>query len=78
MNKLRLGFLVFLMAMLVGCDSMPSFDDVLPDERQEYRRSRDLPPLEVPPDLTNNTNDAMAIPGASPKRLAERPRALRV
>ncbi len=56
-------FIVFLSAVFFGCGSLPSFDEVLPDERTEYRRSRDLPPLEIPPDLTTTTSDAMAIPG---------------
>ncbi len=55
---------LFLFAfILAGCNSLPSLDDVLPDTKNEYRKSRDLPVLEVPPDLTNTTNEAMSIPG---------------
>ena len=53
----------FVVLFLSGCESLPSLDDVLPDTQNEYRKSRDLPALEVPPDLTNTTNEAMAIPG---------------
>ena len=63
MYKFRISLFLVVIASLVGCDSLPSFDDVAPDTREEYRRSRDMPPLEVPPDLTNTTSDAMAIPG---------------
>ena len=37
---------------LIGCKSLPSFDDVLPDKRTTYKKSKDLPELEIPPDLT--------------------------
>ncbi|MEM7026742.1 MAG: outer membrane protein assembly factor BamC [Pseudomonadota bacterium] len=56
-------YCLLIIMFLSGCGSLPSLDDVLPDTRDEYRKSRDLPALEVPPDLTNNTNEAMAIPG---------------
>lgn len=53
-----------LLALLVGCNYMPRLDEVLPDKRTEYQSSRDLPALEVPPDLTSDTiNESMAIPG---------------
>ncbi len=48
---------------LGGCSKLPTLDEVLPDDRTTYRSSTDLPPLEVPPDLTNTTSDEMAIPG---------------
>lgn len=63
MIKMRLLSILMMTALFAGCDSLPSFDEVLPDQRDEYRKSRDLPPLEVPPDLTNTTNESMAIPG---------------
>lgn len=61
-----LNNLIFLglLALLAGCNLLPSMDEVLPDRRTEYQSSRDLPPLEVPPDLTSGSiNDSMAIPG---------------
>lgn len=49
--------------ILFGCESLPSFDDVLPDKRTTYKKSRDLPELEVPPDLTVTKGDyASEIP----------------
>lgn len=63
MIKIRLLLVLLLSISVAACDSLPSFDDVVPDTRDEYRRSRDMPPLEVPPDLTNTTSDTMAIPG---------------
>ena len=47
-----------------GCSKlMPKLDDVLPDNRVEYRKSKTLPDLEVPPDLTTDAiKDRMAIP----------------
>ena len=62
---INVRFLVILMmaTVAIGCSKIPALDKVLPDERDEYRKSRNLPPLEVPPDLTNVTSDSMAIPG---------------
>ena len=47
-NLIFLNCIVFI----YGCESLPSFEDVLPDKRTTYRKSKDLPELEVPPDLT--------------------------
>ncbi len=46
--------LIFLNCIIViyGCESLPNIEDVLPDKRTTYKKSRDLPELEVPPDLT--------------------------
>lgn len=56
--------LSLLAAFISGCGKLPRLDQVLPDKRTEYRSARDLPPLEVPPDLTTDTiNNSMAIPG---------------
>ena len=52
MKKLRNLILLNCIIFIFGCESLPSFDDVLPDKRTTYRKSRDLPELEVPPDLT--------------------------
>lgn len=50
--------------MLAGCGKLvPKLDEVLPDNRVEYRKSKTLPDLEVPPDLTTDAiRDRMAIP----------------
>ena len=65
MPNLKLITLALLMAIIAsGCNKLPRLDKVLPDKRTEYRSARDLPPLEVPPDLTTDTiNDSMEIPG---------------
>lgn len=64
MYRLKTLFCIVLLALLAGCGLLPSLDDVLPDQRDEYRSARDMPPLEVPPDLTTNTiSENMAIPG---------------
>lgn len=57
-------FLLFLALVLInGCGRLPSLDDVLPDNRTKYQRSKSLPDLEVPPDLTSEAlNDPLAIP----------------
>ena len=52
MKKLRNLILLNCIIFIFGCESLPSFDDVLPDKRTTYGKSRDLPELEVPPDLT--------------------------
>jgi len=57
--------LLLLAAMvgLAGCSMMPKFDKIIPDTRTEYRKSRSLPDLEVPPDLSSDAiKDRMAIP----------------
>lgn len=51
-------------ALLTGCSKLvPKLDEVLPDNRVEYRKSKTLPDLEVPPELTTDAiRDRMAIP----------------
>lgn len=59
-------FLILLLLLLAasGCSRITSkLDAVIPDNRTEYRKSRTLPDLEVPPDLTTDAiRDRMAIP----------------
>ena len=57
-------FLLFITLFSIhGCGSLPSLDEVLPDNRTKYQKSKALPDLEVPPDLTNEAlNDPMVIP----------------
>jgi len=56
--------LLAALVALAGCSKiMPKLDKVLPDTRTEYRKSRSMPDLEVPPDLTTDAiKDRMAIP----------------
>jgi len=58
------GFLALGMA---GCSSVPEVDDVLPDRKVEYKKSKQAEnDLEVPPDLTRSSiNDSLMIPGLS-------------
>lgn len=64
MHRLKTLTISAVLVALGGCGFLPSLDKVLPDKRTEYRSARDLPPLEVPPDLTTaGINDKMAIPG---------------
>jgi len=59
-----LVILSLLCVVLAGCGRLTSkLDAVIPDNRTEYRKSRTLPDLEVPPDLTTDAiRDRMAIP----------------
>ena len=52
MKQLRNLIFLNCIIFIYGCESLPSFDEVLPDKRTTYRKSKDLPELEVPPDLT--------------------------
>ncbi len=62
--NMKYAFSLVLLALLIGaCSSIPTLDDVLPDNRKEYKRSRALPDLEVPPDLTLEQEDNVEIPG---------------
>lgn len=64
MMILRNFILLVCVLALFGCSALPSLDEVLPDKRTTYRKSRDLPTLEVPPDLTVTKGEyAAAIPG---------------
>ena len=52
------------MSVVAGCSKLkPKLDEVLPDKRTAYKKSKSLPDLEVPPDLTTDAiRDQMAIP----------------
>lgn len=56
--------LILIAAMIVAnCSMIPKLDQVLPDSRTTYKKSTELPELEVPPDLaTEGMRDAMAVP----------------
>ena len=53
--------------VIAGCSSIPGMDQVLPDRKVEYKKSKEAKKnLEVPPDLTaSSINDDLAIPTAS-------------
>ncbi|MET0047923.1 MAG: outer membrane protein assembly factor BamC [Sedimenticola sp.] len=65
-NSLKLFIASLVMAGLAGCDSLPQVDDVLPDKKVEYKKSRQAEnDLEVPPDLTRSSiSDELVIPDA--------------
>ncbi|MFT4564644.1 MAG: outer membrane protein assembly factor BamC, partial [Gammaproteobacteria bacterium] len=51
-------------AMIAGCGKLaPKLDKIIPDNRTEYKKSKTLPDLEIPPDLTTDAIlDVLAIP----------------
>ncbi|MFK8068302.1 MAG: outer membrane protein assembly factor BamC [Gammaproteobacteria bacterium] len=62
-----LSLIVFASAFISSCSKIskviPKFDEVVPDQRKEYKKSESLPDLEVPPDLTTETiDDSLAVP----------------
>ncbi len=59
-----LMLLLVALASLAGCSKVvPKLDEVLPDNRVEYRKSKTMPDLEIPPELTTDAiRDRMAIP----------------
>ncbi len=60
---LRNLILLVCASSIFACSSLPSLDEVLPDKRKTYQKSKDLPALEVPPDLTVTEGEyAAAIP----------------
>ena len=64
----RICFLIAVLIGVVSCSYVPKVTDILPDKKNEYKKSESLPDLEVPPDLTAEAiNDSMALPneGAS-------------
>ena len=68
----RIILLIVTLLIINGCDYMPSLDEVVPDRRNEYRKSEALPDLEVPPDLTTEAlNDPLAIPNEEATTLSE-------
>jgi outer membrane protein assembly factor BamC len=56
--------LILLATMIVAnCSMIPKLDEVVPDSRTDYKKSAQLPDLEVPPDLaTESMRDSMAVP----------------
>jgi uncharacterized lipoprotein len=48
----RLALFLLALASLTGCSTIAG---LFPDKQKQYRYSSDLPPLEVPPDLSSST-----------------------
>ncbi|MCC7412522.1 MAG: outer membrane protein assembly factor BamC [Gammaproteobacteria bacterium] len=64
---LRSLLVVLVAAALFGLAAcsriVPKLDEVIPDKRTEYKKSKSMPDLEVPPDLTTEAiKDRMGIP----------------
>lgn len=75
MMNLRSFVLILVCIVISGCSNIPgleSLDQVLPDKRTAYQKSRSLPELEVPPDLTVTEGEyAQDIPGEESTSLSE-------
>lgn len=57
---------VLLVATLLAACSKINLETVLPDNRPDYKQSRTVNPLEVPPDLTQSSiDDTMIVPELS-------------
>ena len=57
---------LLLLIVLGGCSMVPSLDKVMPDNRIQYKKSKTLPDLEIPPDLTTKAiQDLMVIPSGA-------------
>ncbi len=64
--------LLFSFITFYGCSYIPGVDQALPDKRNIYKKSKDLPALEVPPDLTITEGEYTAdIPGEESTSLSE-------
>jgi len=61
----RVLLLATMLGMLVACST--NLDKILPDRRPDYRASKPVDPLEVPPDLTASTiDDTLMVPELNP------------
>ncbi len=65
LTTIKSFILAILFISISACEYIPTLDEVVPDKRSEYRKSRSLPDLEVPPDLTIEREDDLVIPGES-------------
>ncbi|MFO1351601.1 MAG: outer membrane protein assembly factor BamC [Gammaproteobacteria bacterium] len=62
------GLVVASLLALTACSTA---DSLLPDRRPDYRQSKTVNPLEVPPDLTASTHDdALVVPDLQPNTSA--------
>ncbi|NJN47362.1 MAG: outer membrane protein assembly factor BamC [Candidatus Competibacteraceae bacterium] len=62
---LRHAYWAGMIGLLAACTV--ATEDLIPDRRPDYRQSRTLDPLEVPPDLTGSTiDDTLLVPEFSP------------
>jgi len=66
LNGSKLLLLSLLLTLLAACNTLPNVEEMLPDRKVEYKKSKQaVKNLEVPPDLTSNSiSDSLVIPGA--------------
>ena len=58
----RLALLITIASTLAACDSMPDMNDTFAGRKVDYEhQSRDVDPLEIPPDLTTASYDEMMV-----------------
>ncbi|MCU7800236.1 MAG: outer membrane protein assembly factor BamC [gamma proteobacterium symbiont of Lucinoma myriamae] len=58
----RLTLAITIASTLAACDSMPDLNDTFAGRKVDYEhQSRDIQPLEIPPDLTTATYDEMMV-----------------
>ncbi|MCN4143798.1 MAG: outer membrane protein assembly factor BamC [Thiohalomonas sp.] len=58
----RLTLAITIASTLVACDSIPNLNDTFAGRKVDYEhQSRDVQPLEIPPDLTTATYDEMML-----------------
>ncbi len=58
----NLIFIIFISGILVACDSMSSVSDSFAGRKVDYKKqSRDVEPLEIPPDLTTENYDELMV-----------------
>ena len=58
----RLILAITVASTLAACDSMPNMNDTFAGRKVDYEhQSRDVEPLEIPPDLTTATYDEMMV-----------------
>ena len=68
MNEFRFGerlFIIVAPVLLSACSTIDQLElgDLIPERKVDYKSSKSLPPLEVPPDLTRSSvDDAMVVP----------------
>lgn len=62
----KLVLFSLLLSLLAACNTMPNIEEMLPDRKVEYKKSKQAAVnLEVPPDLTSSSiSDSLVIPGA--------------
>ncbi len=56
-----------VLLLTIGCSTIEKNSS---DRQAKYQKSRTIPPLEVPPDLTSSINDELVIPELAPEQNA--------